>query len=90
MKKEVHEAVLEYKILNEKVDPVEKALLKIFLEEGINLLDEKEKQVIVLHFFYDFSWQEIAELCGESKSKVYSRYRMGLDILREYFIGSMK
>ena len=41
------------------------------LAAGLRLLDARERQVIVLHYFDDLGVQDIAEKLGQSKSTIY-------------------
>jgi RNA polymerase sigma-70 factor (ECF subfamily) len=56
------------------------------LEEILASLPKIYQITVVLHLQHDLTFQEIADLLGESINTIKSRYRSGLLMIRENFI----
>jgi RNA polymerase sigma-70 factor (ECF subfamily) len=54
----------------------------IILEKALGLLPEDQKEIIILKAYQDFTFKEIASLCGISINTAASRYRYGIEKLR--------
>ena len=66
--------------LPEKENRQEKALERIFLEELLNTLGARERQIIYMRYFQDMTQTEIAEVLGISQVQVS---RMERKILKQ-------
>ena len=58
---------------------------KIALTEGLKLLSEKQKFVIISRYVYGFSDAETADRLCISRQSVHGLLLRGLEILREYY-----
>ena len=67
----------------EGVDPAE----RLALEDAIRGLPAEQREVIHLHVFEGWTFQEVAVACDESINTVASRYRYALAKLREMLAG---
>ena len=56
---------------------------RLALESAIRQLPPEQREVVHLHVFEGWTFQEVANLCGESLNTVASRYRYALARLRE-------
>ena len=61
------------------VDPAE----RLALEGAIRQLPAEQREVVHLHVFEGWTFQEVADTCGESINTIASRYRYALARLRE-------
>lgn len=61
------------------VDPAE----QLALEGAIRQLPPEQREVVHLHVFEGWTFQEVADTCGESINTIASRYRYALARLRE-------
>jgi RNA polymerase sigma-70 factor (ECF subfamily) len=52
---------------------------------AIAQLPEMQKEVVLLRFYHDLKFREIAQVTGASESTVKSRLRQGLQKLRTFF-----
>ena len=66
-------------------DEASRALLARSLDE----LPDEQREVVVLKVFQDFSFKEIASLCGLSVNTAASRYRYGIGKLRSLLEGKL-
>ena len=57
------------------------------LEAALNLLNEEERQIILLHAVSGLKHREIAELLDMALATVLSKYHRGLKKLRKYLEG---
>ena len=51
---------------------------------ALQVLSQAQKDVIMLHFFYDFKLREIAQIINVPMSTVKSRLKQGMDKLKAY------
>ena len=51
---------------------------------ALKVLSPAQKDVIILHFFYDFKLREIADITNVPMSTVKSRLKQGMDKLKAY------
>jgi RNA polymerase sigma-70 factor (ECF subfamily) len=65
------------------VDPAE----RLTLERALASLPAEQREVLHLHVYEGFTFQEAADLCGESINTIASRYRYALAKLRAAFGG---
>jgi RNA polymerase sigma-70 factor (ECF subfamily) len=56
---------------------------RLALEGAISQLPPEQREVVHLHVFEGWTFQEVADGCGESVNTVASRYRYALARLRE-------
>lgn len=63
------------------VDPAE----RVTLERALASLPHEQREVLHLHVYEGFTFQEIADLSGESINTIASRYRYALAKLRATF-----
>lgn len=56
---------------------------RMALEGAIRQLPPEQREVVHLHVFEGWTFQEVADACGESVNTVASRYRYALGRLRE-------
>jgi RNA polymerase sigma-70 factor (ECF subfamily) len=68
----------------EPIDPAE----RITLERALAALPPDQREVLHLHIYDGFTFQEIADLCGESINTITSRYRYGLAKVKAAFQGA--
>ncbi|MCR5348121.1 MAG: sigma-70 family RNA polymerase sigma factor [Bacilli bacterium] len=61
--------------------------VSLYLEQFKETLDEEEYRYLVLHLLYDFTFREIAKANGVTTSTVSSKYRRGIQKLREHYGG---
>jgi RNA polymerase sigma-70 factor (ECF subfamily) len=66
-------------VARERVDHAE----RLALESAIRQLPPEQREVVHLHVFEGWTFQEVADTCGESINTVASRYRYALARLRE-------
>jgi RNA polymerase sigma-70 factor (ECF subfamily) len=52
-------------------------------------LPDEQKEMIILKIFQDFSFKEIASICGLSINTAASRYRYGIEKLRSSLEGKV-
>src|SRR6266851_3754704 len=57
--------------------------LRIAIERAMLTLPAEQREVVHLKVFEGMTFQEIADLCGESINTVASRYRYGIEKLRD-------
>ena len=57
------------------------------IARALDELPDEQKEVIVLKVYQDFSFREIAAVCGISTATAASRYRYGMDKLRSRLEG---
>ncbi len=50
--------------------------------EALNMLNPAQREVIILHFFYDFKLREIAQIAEIPMSTAKSRLKQGMDKLK--------
>ena len=55
--------------------------------EALALIPEEQREVVVLKFFEDLTFKEIAAACDSSVSTVASRFRYGMEKLRKLLEG---
>jgi RNA polymerase sigma-70 factor (ECF subfamily) len=58
---------------------------RLALEQGLRSLPPEQREAIHLKVFEGHSFQEVADLTGESINTIASRYRYGMDKLRVAF-----
>jgi RNA polymerase sigma-70 factor (ECF subfamily) len=56
---------------------------RLALESAIRQLPPEQREVVHLHVFKGWTFQEVADACGESINTIASRYRYTLARLRE-------
>lgn len=56
--------------------------LRLTVEEALRVLPPEQREVVHLKVFEGFTFQEIADLTGESINTLASRYRYALDKIR--------
>lgn len=88
--------LMESQILEQYVDScvfqsgIEKSEFENTVQIAVNCLDEKYKDVIMLYWFGELKFPEIAEICGESESTVRKRFERAMkkmdNILKPYLI----
>ena len=63
-------------------------LRRLELSDGIlrafQVLSQPQRDVIILHFFYDFKLREIAQIANIPMSTAKSRLKQGMDKLKAY------
>ena len=59
------------------------------ISKGLAHLLDDQKEVIILKVYQDFTFKEIAALCGLSINTVASRYRYGIERLRSWLEGKL-
>jgi RNA polymerase sigma-70 factor (ECF subfamily) len=55
---------------------------RIAIEQALRALPAEQREVVHLKVFEGMTFQEIADMCGESINTVASRYRYGIEKLR--------
>lgn len=72
----------------EAIQKEDSRLRKVELSDEIlrafHVLSSAQRDVIILHFFYDFKLREIADITNVPMSTVKSRLKQGMDKLRAY------
>lgn len=63
---------------------VDAEVMRQNLESAVTSLPETQRLVVVLKLWHDHSFAEIAEVVGEPMGTVTSRYRYGIDKMREH------
>jgi RNA polymerase sigma-70 factor, ECF subfamily len=58
---------------------------QLLVEKGLAILNEKEREVLVLRFLNDYSHREIAALLGKNEAAIRQLQCRGLKTLRKYF-----
>ena len=53
------------------------------IQKALNQLPQIQKDVIILHFYYDFKLREIAAVTGVGLATAKSRLKQGMDKLRK-------
>ena len=61
--------------------------VNVYLEQFKDTLDEEEYHYLVLHIIYGFSFREIAKANKLSTSQVSSKYRRGVEKLKDHYGG---
>ncbi len=56
---------------------------RIAIEQALRVLSPEQREVVHLKVFEGMTFQEIADLCGESINTVASRYRYAIEKLRD-------
>jgi|SRR5579871_2094905 len=69
--------------LLELVAPPDDPAVRVAIERALGALPPEQREVVHLKVFEGCTFQEIADLVGESINTVASRYRYALDKLRE-------
>ena len=64
--------------------------VSLYLEKFKEVLDAEEYQYVVLHLLYDFSFREIAKANCKTTSMVSSKYRRGIQKLRDFYGGDLR
>ena len=59
------------------------------ISEGLSKLPDEQREIIILKIFQDFSFREIASICGLSINTASSRYRYGIEKLRSFLEGKV-
>jgi RNA polymerase sigma-70 factor (ECF subfamily) len=57
--------------------------------EALARLPDGQKEIIVLKVFQDFTFREIADICGLSINTAASRFRYGIEKLRSFLEGNV-
>lgn len=76
----------EDNIVDSEIAPLEsifKAEEKIELENAVNKLSSKYKEIVILHIFEDLTFDEISKVLDKSLNTVKSQYRRALISLRD-------
>jgi RNA polymerase sigma-70 factor (ECF subfamily) len=60
------------------------------LEQGLDLLQPEQREMVILHHWSGFTFEEAGEVLGISPNTAASRYRYALDKLRDHFQVSRK
>ena len=63
---------------------VEESESSLTLRDGIKLLNERQRESLILKYIYGYSDAEIAERLGITRQAVNRLERRGLEILKEY------
>lgn len=66
----------------QSVNDIEKNEVSQMIENALALLDYNSREVIVLHHYQNLTFNEIAEVVGESLATVKSRYYRGREKLK--------
>lgn len=81
-------------IIFEEVDAIEpivtfedQVVYSMDLHQGINRLDMKQRQVIVLYYFNDMTVEEVSKVLNISRSAVKMRLKRGREALGTYLKG---
>lgn len=64
-----------------------KAEMRQDVEKALDRLPPEQKEAVILRFYFDFSFQEIAKMTGAKEAAVKSRVRYGLDKLKKELEG---
>lgn len=56
---------------------------RLMIQKALLMLPDFQREAIVLHFYYDLKYREIAKMTGTGTSTVKSRIRQGCGKLRE-------
>ena len=59
----------------------------VTLKDGMKLLNERQKEAVILKYIYGYSDVEIGEKLGITRQAVNRLEKRGLSILREYLRG---
>jgi len=94
LKKKIHEKnncrknVGFYEIIRNSISGPDEEYVKI-LSASLAQLPEEQREIIVLKFFEELTFKEIAFACGLSINTAASRYRYGLAKLRSLLEGKL-
>ncbi|OLR56904.1 hypothetical protein BHK98_01985 [Hornefia porci] len=69
-------------------DEAEEIAVRNDIRDALLELPREQKEVIILHYYQEFSFREIAEITGENESTLKARARYGLNKLRSKWGGS--
>lgn len=58
---------------------------RLLIQEGLNLLPEPQREVIIFFYYYGYRQREIARITGVPLSTVKTRLRAGTGKLQEFF-----
>lgn len=58
---------------------------QLLIEKGLAILNDKEREVLILRFLNDYSHREIATLLGKNEASIRQLQCRGLKTLRKYF-----
>ena len=56
----------------------------------VSKMDEVDEEVILYHYLYEYSFEEISKVVGMSKSAVFKRHRNAIESLREIYKGKKR
>jgi len=59
------------------------------ISEALAQLPDDQKEVVILKIFQDFTFKEVASICGLSVNTAASRYRYGIEKLRSSLEGKV-
>jgi RNA polymerase sigma-70 factor (ECF subfamily) len=59
------------------------------ISEALAQLPDDQKEVIILKIFQDFTFKEVASICGLSINTAASRYRYGIEKIRSFLGGKV-
>lgn len=74
------------KVIQDNLMGLEKETLNR-VSESLVLIPEDQREVIVLKYFEEMTFKEIAAVCDSSVSTIASRFRYGMDKLRKLLEG---
>ena len=84
LSKKRHRHMLELGERYDGVYCVEESESSLTLRDGIKLLNERQREALILKYIYGYSDAEIAERLGKTRQAVNRLERRGLEILKEY------
>jgi RNA polymerase sigma-70 factor (ECF subfamily) len=59
------------------------------ISQALSRLPDDQKEIIILKIFQDFTFKEVASICGLSINTAASRYRYGIEKLRSSLEGKV-
>jgi RNA polymerase sigma factor (sigma-70 family) len=71
--------------INHYQDSIDKQIIdKEIMKKGCELLTQRQKEIIYLEYYYEFTVNEISRMLGISRQAVYKHKVKGLNILRNF------
>ena len=65
--------------------PENQVITRTLIQNGLNMLPETQREVIILFYYHGYRQREIAQITGVPLSTVKTRLRAGIGKLQEFF-----
>jgi RNA polymerase sigma factor (sigma-70 family) len=80
--KEREESIFENRPVEEYYEAIGLQTEDTEIPKLLKIITREEKQLILLHLIYDFTWQEIGALFQENRATMFSRYKKAVEKLQ--------